>query len=88
LRGIQKHYGEKHGWVNIWKKGGNVVKRAKGERQVPWKTGARCQRFFPNHAASGWFEVGRDSGNEEDRRREADGVDRVAEFLNRNPPRE
>jgi hypothetical protein len=32
--------------------------------------------------AGGSRSVGRDSGNEEDRRREADGVDRVAEFLN------
>ncbi|KAJ0127297.1 Af291909-2recq family helicase [Fusarium oxysporum f. sp. albedinis] len=57
IQGIQKHHREEHGWVNDWKKGGDVAKRAKQERQVPWRTGVYCQRFFPGRAASRWFEV-------------------------------
>src|SRR6478736_5495758 len=59
IQGIQKHHREEHGWVNDWKKGGDVAKRAKQERQVPWRTGVYCQRFFPGRAASRWFEVNR-----------------------------
>ncbi|KAK4155073.1 hypothetical protein C8A00DRAFT_42226 [Chaetomidium leptoderma] len=59
LRWIQEHCRKDHGWVNDWQKGGNVVKKAKQERAVPWTTGVRCQRFFRSRAASQWFEVGR-----------------------------
>ncbi|KAK5989588.1 hypothetical protein PT974_01671 [Cladobotryum mycophilum] len=62
VRRIQEHCRKAHNWVNEWSKGGNVVKRAKQAREVPWITGVRCQRFFQTRAASGWFEVGRDDG--------------------------
>jgi RecQ family ATP-dependent DNA helicase len=65
LRGIQGHCREKHGWVNDWRKGGNVAKKAKQERGVPWTTGVRCQRFFRSRVASQWFEVGRASESSE-----------------------
>ncbi|KAK4232748.1 hypothetical protein C8A03DRAFT_48457 [Achaetomium macrosporum] len=45
----------------IARRGGNVVKRAKQERTLPWTAGIRCQRFFPTRAGSQWFEVGRGS---------------------------
>ena len=60
-QGIQKHCRDEHGWENDWKKGGNVAKRSKEERQLPWTKGVYCQRFFRSRAASQWFEVGRDS---------------------------
>ncbi|KAK4444177.1 hypothetical protein QBC34DRAFT_487938 [Podospora aff. communis PSN243] len=56
---IQAHCREKHRWENDWRRGGNVAKRAKQERTVPWTSGIRCQRFFPSRAGSQWFEVGR-----------------------------
>ncbi|KAK3896635.1 hypothetical protein C8A05DRAFT_20434 [Staphylotrichum tortipilum] len=62
ITGMRQHCREEHGWVSDWAKGGNVVKRAKEERAVPWTTGVRCQRFFRSRAASGWFEVGRVAG--------------------------
>ncbi|KAK4117940.1 hypothetical protein N657DRAFT_555427, partial [Parathielavia appendiculata] len=64
IAGIRRHCRKEHGWVSGWTKGGNVVKRAKEERQVPWTTGVRCQRFFRSRVASGWFEVGRGSAEE------------------------
>lgn len=39
-----------------------MASRAKQERIVPWRIGVHCQRFFRSRVASGWFEVGRDSG--------------------------
>ncbi|RKK80935.1 hypothetical protein BFJ68_g17672 [Fusarium oxysporum] len=88
IQGIQKHHREEHGWVNDWKKGGDVAKRAKQERQMPWRTGVYCQRFFPGRAASRWFEVNR--GCEEEgasgQQQGADArsvVDRKAAFLTR-----
>lgn len=58
-QGIQRHCRKQHGWENDWRKGGNMAKRAREEREVPWTTGVRCQRFFRSRAASQWFEVGR-----------------------------
>lgn len=51
-QGIQRHCRKQHGWENDWQKGGNVGKRAREERELPWTTGVRCQRFFPSRAAS------------------------------------
>ncbi|KDN70413.1 hypothetical protein CSUB01_11679 [Colletotrichum sublineola] len=56
---IQRHCRAEHGWVNEWQKGGNVRRKAKVVREVPWTTGVPCQRFFPSRAGSRWFEVGR-----------------------------
>ncbi|KAK4441880.1 hypothetical protein QBC34DRAFT_457824 [Podospora aff. communis PSN243] len=44
---IQAHCREKHRWENDWRRGGNVAKRAKQERTVPWTSGIRYQRFSP-----------------------------------------
>jgi uncharacterized C2H2 Zn-finger protein len=60
-QGIQAHCRSEHGWQNDWKKGGNIAKKSKEERKLPWTTGVYCQRFFRSRAASQWFEVGRDS---------------------------
>ncbi|KAL0764703.1 hypothetical protein CaCOL14_012793 [Colletotrichum acutatum] len=56
---MQDHCRRHHGWVNDWKKGGNVRARSKEMRTLPWTTGVKCQRFFPSRAGSQWFEVGR-----------------------------
>ncbi|KAK4206214.1 hypothetical protein QBC37DRAFT_445140 [Rhypophila decipiens] len=61
VRGIQGHCREEHGCENDWKKGGNVAKRARQDRALPWTTGIQCQRFFRSRVASQWFEVGRGS---------------------------
>ncbi|KAK3935012.1 hypothetical protein QBC46DRAFT_424293 [Diplogelasinospora grovesii] len=53
VRWIQEHCWKAHGWRNEWQKGGNVAKKAKEAREVPWTAGILCQR--------GWFKVGRDS---------------------------
>jgi hypothetical protein len=58
IRGIQKHCRQNHRWRNDWQKGGNVVKKARQERLIPWTTGVCYQQFFPSHTASGWFKVG------------------------------
>lgn len=55
--GMQKHCRMVHGWRNSWVRGGDVARRAKQARDVPWTTGVRCQRIFRSRAASGWFEV-------------------------------
>ncbi|KAL7940340.1 hypothetical protein V8C42DRAFT_356318 [Trichoderma barbatum] len=52
-----EHGRKAHGWENDWKKGGDVVRKAKERREVPWMKDVRCQRFFPSRAASGYFEV-------------------------------
>jgi hypothetical protein len=57
VRKMQQHCREQHGWRNDWAKGGDVAKRSRQERQPPWTTDVRCQRFFRSRAASGWFEV-------------------------------
>ncbi|KAK3304929.1 uncharacterized protein B0T15DRAFT_495343 [Chaetomium strumarium] len=56
VAGMRRHCRKEHGWVSSWAKGGDVAKRAKEERPVPWTTGVRCQRLFRSRAASGWFE--------------------------------
>ena len=61
IEGMQRHCRKAHGWVNEWKAGGDVVKRAKQQRDVPWMTGVQCQQFFKSRAGSRWFEVGRGS---------------------------
>ncbi|KAM7188699.1 Protein of unknown function (DUF3505) domain containing protein [Rhypophila sp. PSN 637] len=60
-QGIQKHCRREHGWKNDWSRGGNVTKRARQLRALPWTTGVHCQRFFRSRAASRWFEVNRGS---------------------------
>lgn len=59
IQRMQDHCRRHHGWVNDWKKGGNVSARSKEVRTMPWTTGVRCQRFFPTRAGSRWFEVRR-----------------------------
>ncbi|KAF6781767.1 hypothetical protein CSOJ01_16052, partial [Colletotrichum sojae] len=59
VRNMQEHCRVEHGWKNEWEKGGNVRKKAREARAVPWTTGVPCQRFFPSRAGSRWFEVGR-----------------------------
>lgn len=58
---MRQHLRKVHGWKSDWKKGGDVVRKAREQRDVQWTTGVRCQRLFPSRAASSWFEVG--SGN-------------------------
>ncbi|EXA28835.1 hypothetical protein FOVG_19585 [Fusarium oxysporum f. sp. pisi HDV247] len=59
IKDIQKHYTEKHKWVNDRRRGRSSKEIEARERQVPWRTGIPCQRFFPGRAASRWFEVNR-----------------------------
>jgi len=56
-RKIQEHCRQAHEWTNEWQKGGDVRKKARVEREVPWTTGVHCQRLFVSRNASGWFEV-------------------------------
>ena len=63
---IQQHCRKEHGWANDWVRGGNVKRRSRRARELPWTTGVRCQRFFPSRAASSWFEVGGSSHAETD----------------------
>jgi hypothetical protein len=43
VRRMQQHCRQEHGWVNDWRKGGNVKQRAKQDRKpVPWRTGVHC----------------------------------------------
>ncbi|CAM1507685.1 Fc.00g073260.m01.CDS01 [Cosmosporella sp. VM-42] len=59
-RRMQEHCRIEHGWVNDWKKGGDVIRRAQEERQpVPWRKGVRCQRLCNWGHGKQWFEVGR-----------------------------
>ncbi|KAK1450837.1 hypothetical protein CMEL01_16776 [Colletotrichum melonis] len=56
---MQQHCRDQHGWVNEWKKGGDVSKKSQQPRRLPWTTGVQCQRFFRSRAGSKWFEVAR-----------------------------
>ncbi|CAM1507673.1 Fc.00g073140.m01.CDS01 [Cosmosporella sp. VM-42] len=59
VRRMQEHCRKQHGWVNDWKKGGNVVQRAGRERPpVPWRDGVSCQRLCKWGHGKRWFEVG------------------------------
>ncbi|KAK4118462.1 hypothetical protein N657DRAFT_583588, partial [Parathielavia appendiculata] len=78
---IQAHCRERHGWRNDWQRGGNVAKRAKQERRLPWTAGIRCQRFFPSRAGSGWFEVGRGSAGEAASNGEGETLDQRLERM-------
>ncbi|KAF4981747.1 hypothetical protein FDECE_17640 [Fusarium decemcellulare] len=58
LQGIQAHYRAQHGWVNDWKRGGNVYSRARqGRPSMPWREGVICQRLCHWGYGSRWFEV-------------------------------
>ncbi|TVY64128.1 hypothetical protein Focb16_v014221 [Fusarium oxysporum f. sp. cubense] len=59
IKDIQKHCINKHRWVNDRGRGRCSKDVEARERQVPWRTGVYCQRFFPGRAASRWFEVNR-----------------------------
>ncbi|CAI0654611.1 unnamed protein product, partial [Colletotrichum noveboracense] len=59
---IQRYCWAEHRWQNDWQKGGNMRKKARVARDVPWTTGVPCQRFFLSRAGSRWFEVGRGLG--------------------------
>lgn len=54
---MQLHCKTEHGWVNDWKKGGNIKAKLQEPRQLPWISGVWCQRLFPSRAASSWFKV-------------------------------
>lgn len=54
---MQLHNKAEHGWINDWKKGGNIKAKLKEPRQLPWVSGVWCQRLFPSRAASSWFAV-------------------------------
>jgi len=63
---IQNHCQTKHGWSNNWKRGRSRQQRieaSRGRKDVPWRTGVKCQRFFATRAASRWFEVDRNDGD-------------------------
>ncbi|PWI64632.1 hypothetical protein PCL_09489 [Purpureocillium lilacinum] len=64
VRVMQRHCRKAHGWRNSWTRGGDVKRRSKQTREVPWTTGVRCQRFFRSRAASVWFEVCGEVGNQ------------------------
>ncbi|KAF6806228.1 hypothetical protein CMUS01_14418, partial [Colletotrichum musicola] len=57
---IQDHCRKAHGWVNSHKRGGDMRKKAREEREVPWTTGITCQRFCVSRSGKRWFEVGRE----------------------------
>ncbi|KAI8682258.1 hypothetical protein NCS56_00348100 [Fusarium sp. Ph1] len=85
-RRIKKHYRERHQWINPRKRGRCNKGAIDQEQAIPWRTGVRCQRFFPSRVASGWFEVERDGGGDQIGRigrQEADESERRAAFLNR-----
>ncbi|KDN64751.1 hypothetical protein CSUB01_11124 [Colletotrichum sublineola] len=56
-RVMQRHCRDQHGWINDWKKGGNVRRKASKPRHLPWTEGVSCQRFFPSRAGRRWFRV-------------------------------
>lgn len=82
LRRIKKHYRERHRWINPRKRGRYGDNAARPEEATPWRTGVRCQRFFPSRVASGWFEIARDELSDSDSK-QADGMARKAAFLER-----
>jgi len=45
--------------VSSWKKGGDIVRQSKQPREVPWRSGVRCQRIGHNYKGNRWFEVER-----------------------------
>jgi hypothetical protein len=57
---MQKHCRQKHRWQNDWTKRGNVKRKAKLPRDLPWTTGVSYQRLFDHGSASSWFEVGKE----------------------------
>ncbi|KJZ69027.1 hypothetical protein HIM_11586 [Hirsutella minnesotensis 3608] len=80
---MQKHCRNEHGWVNDWKRGGNVVQRARQERvPMPWRRGVSCQRISKWGHGNRWFEVGR-FGNGDSQQARDGGFDEVAEFFHR-----
>ena len=56
---IQDHCRTEHGWQNERARGGDVRRKARVERALPWREGVRCQRWFLSRAGSHWFEVER-----------------------------
>ena len=54
---MQLHCKTQHGWVNDWKKGGNIKAKLQEPRQLPWRSDIWWQRLFFSRAASSWFEV-------------------------------
>ncbi|KAG6990658.1 hypothetical protein FocnCong_v019731 [Fusarium oxysporum f. sp. conglutinans] len=90
---MQEHCRIRHGWVNDWKKGGDVRYRAQQARQpCPWRTGVQCQQVCHWGHGKRWFEVGRHSGIEKETRARRPHQEEVeeggelksrAEFLNK-----
>ncbi|EMT67217.1 Putative ATP-dependent DNA helicase Q1, partial [Fusarium odoratissimum] len=60
VRRMQEHCRIMHGWINDWKKGGNVRHRARQARQpIPWRGGVQAQQVCHWGHGRRWFEVGR-----------------------------
>ncbi|KJZ71002.1 hypothetical protein HIM_09613 [Hirsutella minnesotensis 3608] len=63
IRRMQEHCRTEHSWVNDWKKGGDVARRAREQRESrPWRTGVSCQRLCNWGYGNRWFEVSRPEG--------------------------
>jgi superfamily II DNA helicase RecQ/uncharacterized C2H2 Zn-finger protein len=78
-QGIHKHCRSVHGWENPRQRGRESrVKRRerieRGEKDLPWVPGVRCQRFFNHGYNSRWFEVDREEQIDE----EEDGQDMMS----------
>ena len=55
IKGMQNHQWEEHEWKSQQKRG--RPKKSNEDKQVPWRTGVHCQRFFSWGHKSGYFEV-------------------------------
>jgi len=70
INAIQVHFRVHHDWVSSWKKGGDVVRRSRQSREVPWRIGVQCQHLGQSRSGNRWFEV--------ERGREPEPVDRMS----------
>ncbi|KAH7119369.1 hypothetical protein B0J13DRAFT_457857 [Dactylonectria estremocensis] len=59
VKRIQKHYQERHEWVNERKRGRYTTKSLAAMSPVPWRSNVTCQRVFDWGHKSSWFEVSR-----------------------------
>jgi hypothetical protein len=56
IQQMREHSWEEHMWKSD-NKGGRPQKRSSRAKEVPWRTGVHCQRFFKQGPKSGYFEV-------------------------------
>ncbi|EXK26248.1 hypothetical protein FOMG_17150 [Fusarium oxysporum f. sp. melonis 26406] len=54
---IQKHYSEKHHWINPRGRGRPAPNCPASAYELPWEEHVACQRFFPSREGSKWFQV-------------------------------